>query len=332
MIVTIGCPRPALTMQLLAQALGTTSAVVGELVVVDEQATTRADFRSRGTTIHCIPSPFSRVLSIQHGYISTASSSSRLARSSKRGFRENVQAFGTYIRHQGRVPLEYCYKNIPVSIDIGEATSQTGTTDGIGERPSVSPMPDADGQLKEIAIPDPGGVLLDTLEQHKFTQRVVTGVYSISTGSASADHPTCYIRPLPIAVQDHRIPIPTFVFHNSSQHLQHTPDTTAWSRIGDRGGSSLAYGQWMHTALQTNHLLDVRLCSRSLQRLPTSMFNEAQVSLLAGSLESLQSNRVLDATTTQGDAKSNRADCWIEVREQAIQTIRKQDTTSSTVL
>ena len=59
----------------------------------------------------------------------------------------------------------------------------------------------------------------------------------------------------------------------------------------------------------------------------SSSFDEAQDSLLAGSLAELQSTHVVSegklvgADTVVGDPKIGRADCWIETRETVKQPV-----------
>lgn len=123
---------------------------------------------------------------------------------------------------------------------------------------------------------------------------------------------TMLIRPLPTASEDAILPSPSLIFHHQS------PEDISWIRehgfreakIG-YGGLGPGYGQVM---LLHKDLLgvDVRYCPRTEV---SSAFSEAQDSLLAGSLEELQSTNVL-ASTREGesDVRIGNGDCWVEVR------------------
>lgn len=140
-------------------------------------------------------------------------------------------------------------------------------------------------QLKEIAVP----VDIVTLQ---LPSSGVTGVYQCSSQLS--------IRPLPRAMHDRFLAVPTLVFHQSAD-FQISPE---WHPIG---ASSSRKGQLM----QYKHGLDVRLCKSTTRE---SMFCEAQESMLAGSLEELQSNHVLGSMSHQDDPRTNNMDCWVEVR------------------
>ena len=72
---------------------------------------------------------------------------------------------------------------------------------------------------------------------------------------------------------------------------------------------------WLQVMLLHKDLLglDVRYCPRTAV---SSAFAEAQDSLLAGSLEELQSTNVLVSRREEvkSDARVGNGDCWIEVR------------------
>jgi hypothetical protein len=59
--------------------------------------------------------------------------------------------------------------------------------------------------------------------------------------------------------------------------------------------------------------LDVRYCPRTAT---SSTFSEAQESLLAGSLDELQSTNILvsGAENVKSDDRIGNGDCWVEVR------------------
>ena len=69
--------------------------------------------------------------------------------------------------------------------------------------------------------------------------------------------------------------------------------------------------------------LDIRICqSTSEEWIPSSCFHEAQDSLLAGSLEELQSSHVVsegksggvELSSMKSDKNTGNSDCWVEVR------------------
>lgn len=148
------------------------------------------------------------------------------------------------------------------------------------------PVSEATGrpQLKEIALP------VDNISL-QLPSSGVTGVYQCSSQLA--------IRPLPRAMHDRFLTVPTLVFHQSSD-LKPGPE---WHPIGV---SSSRKGQLM----QYKQGLDVRLCQSTTRE---SMFCEAQESMLAGSLQELQSTRVL-GSKQEDDPNTNKMDCWVEVR------------------
>jgi hypothetical protein len=169
--------------------------------------------------------------------------------------------------------------------------------------------------LKEIVVPffdyaeyKDGSTILSKLASHAGTNRPAVGVYQWPTG------PTC-IRPLPTAAEDKRLPSPSFIFHSNSPEDEvalTTMDETGIRRapIGFSGG--MADGQIM---VLHEHLLglDVRYCHQTKVK---SAFSEAQESLLAGSLEELQSTNTLLAVGEQAkdDHRILNSDCWVEVR------------------
>ncbi|KAG7361249.1 hypothetical protein IV203_036349 [Nitzschia inconspicua] len=168
--------------------------------------------------------------------------------------------------------------------------------------------------FKEIVVPcfdyaeyKDGSTIMSRLAMAE-TTRPAVGVYEWP-GTSSC------IRPLPTAAEDQRLPPPSLIFHsepshsNDPMHLASNGVRTA--RIGYSGGG-INGGQTMilHPDLGG---LDVRLCSRTTV---SSSFAEAQDSLLAGSLEELQSTNVLLAGGEKAvdDHRSGKGDCWIELR------------------
>jgi hypothetical protein len=170
------------------------------------------------------------------------------------------------------------------------------------------------GCLKEIVIPAnderdrDGYTLLDQFSQASSRfGRPCTGLYQFKDASKLC------LRPLPAAEADRRLPPPSLVFHTDSvdriQELALTaatatvdvsssPDnSTATAKIGYNGTGK---GQIM---VQTGDWtgLDVRFCEATKY---SSMFAEAQTSLLAGGLPELQ----------HGNGETDNGDCWVEFR------------------
>ncbi len=148
----------------------------------------------------------------------------------------------------------------------------------------VSPSPKKP-QLKEIALP------VDSITL-QLPSSGVTGVLQCA--------PQLAIRPLPRAMHDRFLTVPTLVFHQSAD-IKPTAD---WHPIGV---TSSRKGQYM----QYKYGIDVRLCPSTIRE---SMFCEAQESMLAGSLQELQSTRVLESKSSDDDPRMNKMDCWVEVR------------------
>jgi hypothetical protein len=156
-----------------------------------------------------------------------------------------------------------------------------------------------DGVLKEVALPffDAGSSILDQLS---VLPRIVTGLYRLDNGLA--------LRPLPTSKADNSLPPASLVFHTVEPKDLSVDSQTIAAKIGFSGNQS-SKGQTMLRHADTRGL-DVRLCS-SLK--PTSMFCEAQESLLASSLAELQSDSVL-RSTGEVDPRTLKADCWVEFR------------------
>eukprot|EP00980_Cylindrotheca_fusiformis_P018943 scaffold6331_cov195-Cylindrotheca_fusiformis.AAC.7 len=174
-----------------------------------------------------------------------------------------------------------------------------------------SPKPDFQnletlGGLKEVAVPffdfaeyKDGSTFFSHFSE---ARRPVFGVYQWGDSGTR-------IRPLPTASEDRRLPPPSLIFHNKDlSQIKETAGVEV-AKIG-YGGNKI--GQLM---LQHEDLLglDIRLCSSADV---TSAFCEAQDSLLAGSLNELQSTNTLLAAGEEGkdDERIGEADCWVEVR------------------
>lgn len=164
------------------------------------------------------------------------------------------------------------------------------------------------GTLKEITIPyfdyasyKDGNTLASKIAASAMS-RTVVGVYRWP-GT------TTHVRPLPTAGEDQRLPPSSLVFQGDSLEGMESKQGVKVSKIGF-GGSKMGQYILMHPALEG---LDVRLCP---QTKISSSFCEAQDSLLAASLDELQSTNTLLAGGEQGkhDEKIGNADCWVEVR------------------
>jgi hypothetical protein len=209
--------------------------------------------------------------------------------------------------------------------------------------------------LKEIVIPldedessDDGVARSVRWDQLSRLSRPATGLYELPGSSLC-------LRPLSAGLYDRTLPPPSLIFHCESDpgpslaaqlSLGNDGDSpqqrVTLRRIGHAGGGgshkdlvALRHGQYR---LESDDLsgLDVRLCGSEAYQ---SMFCEAHESLLAGSLEQLQSLDVLGAgrrwrglpvensAMTSHHSKENRgtlddeidprtvsSDCWIEFR------------------
>mmetsp|Transcript_96 Transcript_96/g.203 ORF Transcript_96/g.203 Transcript_96/m.203 type:complete len:408 (-) Transcript_96:1403-2626(-) len=168
--------------------------------------------------------------------------------------------------------------------------------------------------LKEIVVPffdsavyQDGSTILSKLANAE-TLRPTVGVYHWPGSSMC-------IRPLPTAAQDQRLPPPSLIFHHESPDevtLAAKKETFRTARIGFSGGMNDGQIMILHQDLLG---LDIRYCR---QTIVSSAFSEAQESLLAGSLEELQSTQTLVAKGEEGskenDDRIGKGDCWVEVR------------------
>lgn len=185
-------------------------------------------------------------------------------------------------------------------LDFPEEESFGGDTDGKGVT-----------GLKEVVVPffdyaqyNDGSTLLSRMSKAKFSRPTV-GVYQWP-GSAT------HIRPLPMAAEDQQLPPPSLIFHSVSP--KHTEDVASkagvhLAKIG-YGGSSVGQKMLIHPDL---HGLDIRCCTQDTF---SSSFAEAQESLLAASIDELQSTNTLLAGGESGedDERIGNGDCWVEFR------------------
>jgi len=140
-------------------------------------------------------------------------------------------------------------------------------------------------------------------------------------------NPGLIFRPLPAATEDMRLPPPSLVFQcRSLTETQAFLEGTLGGRTakigwrGDGAGGSLMV---FHPALSG---IDIRISSGNENGdwILSSYFDEAQESLLAGSLDELQSAHVVSEGASKSDTqnelilerdnKIGNADCWVEVR------------------
>ncbi|KAL9181369.1 hypothetical protein ACHAXT_010174 [Thalassiosira profunda] len=117
-----------------------------------------------------------------------------------------------------------------------------------------------------------------------------------ATAHNATDNPGLIFRPLPAAQEDLRLSPPSLVFQSKSlDESQELIERT----LGGRTICETAGEEWVLS----------------------SSFDEAQDSLLAGSLAELQSTHVVSegkrggTDTVAGDPKIGHADCWIETRQ-----------------
>ncbi|CAJ1904744.1 unnamed protein product [Cylindrotheca closterium] len=162
--------------------------------------------------------------------------------------------------------------------------------------------------LKEVVVPffdyaeyADGSTILSRLSG---AQRPAVGVYQLGQRSIR-------VRPLPTASEDRSLPPPTLIFHcDDLEAVDTTKEGTRTGKIGFSGSSRIGQLMVQHEDLLG---LDIRFCSSEKVK---SAFDEAQESLLAGSLDELQSANTLLAggETSKDDDKIGVADCWVEVR------------------
>jgi len=184
---------------------------------------------------------------------------------------------------------------------------------GIPRRESKSSIyPTSSPFLKEVVVPHfdyaayiDGSTLISKLSIAT-TNRPAVGVFEWPNSK------TC-IRPLPTAAEDQSLPSPSLIFHCKSPEDAFKIREYGFreARIG-YGGLGPDHGQVMllHEDLIG---LDIRYCPRTTI---SSTFSEAQESLLAGSLDELQSTNILvsGGENAKTDKRIGHGDCWVEVR------------------
>jgi hypothetical protein len=217
-------------------------------------------------------------------------------------------------RSSTKTKLPNSHERLPI-LDIQDTLIQN---DSIGvvsnvDLPEAPSAPHWDiGDLKEIVVPTywsdtyshNNATLLSTLSNTCQLRRPVTGLYQLSPFSKLC------IRPLPMAQEDRRVLTPTLVFHCDDHGMDQLQSlSTDVVKIGYTGQNR--NGQLMiPNILSNSNSLNVRLCSTPNR---SSMFAEAQDSLLASSIHELQSQDVL-ASSPVPDPRTNQTDCWVEFR------------------
>lgn len=178
------------------------------------------------------------------------------------------------------------------------------------------------GVLKEVALPffPEYSTVQKELSSSRLFSRPLPGLYQyndkVKTNSASTG---LIIRPIPAATEDLRLPPPSLIFHCSSldnaKEIVERELGGKTEKIGWRGATHRGNLIASHPSISG---LDVRI---SEDWALSSSFDEAEQSVLAGSLDELQSSHVMSEgkhngsdNTITADSKVNNSDCWVEVR------------------
>ena len=190
------------------------------------------------------------------------------------------------------------------------------------------------GKLRELVLPffPEESSLQSTLSKSSLA-RPLPGLYQCSA-VASTDESKNTIannglifRPLPAAEEDLTLSKPSLVFQ--CQHL-----TDSQKLIEEKGGKTHKIGWRGHGklgSLMVQHPslsgLGIRLVQSTTDGwMPTAAFDESTESLLAGSLDELQSSHVNSDGNVSDDSlvkdeKIGNGDCWIEVRSNVQQPL-----------
>jgi hypothetical protein len=183
-------------------------------------------------------------------------------------------------------------------------------------------------KLREIVIPFddestyPNGLTLLQSLSNSALPRPKTGLFQWTSTSKLSANGGFTIRPLPIAKVDLNVPSPSIIFQCESLD-QVQSEFSRHAILNKVGFNSMTSGQLMvnHHNLQG---IDLRYCqSKEL----SSIFQEAQESLMAGSLDDLQNVNVMvkggnpqsvgenpAASPTRVDSMNGLGDCWVEFR------------------
>mmetsp|Transcript_11440 Transcript_11440/g.28191 ORF Transcript_11440/g.28191 Transcript_11440/m.28191 type:complete len:504 (+) Transcript_11440:227-1738(+) len=190
------------------------------------------------------------------------------------------------------------------------------------------------GKLRELALPFfPEVLSLQAKLSKSSLLRPLPGLYQCSVGLSGKEdtqkknttaNTGLIFRPLPAAQEDLRLSHPSLVFQCDSlaevQKLVEGKLGGETFKIGWRGHGQLGSLMVSHPSILG---LDIRICEvAGSEWILSSSFDEAQESLLAGSLAELQSTHVvteggsggIKASSIKGDTKNGNGDCWVEFR------------------
>jgi len=220
----------------------------------------------------------------------------------------------------------------PLSSNLASLKHSNEDTSPIIRSESLSEKHDHAGKLRELAMPFfPGVSSLQTKLSKSSLSRPLPGLYQCSVGSKGTksatkrnvtNDPGLIFRPLPAAQEDLRLSPPSLVFQCESlegaQKLVEGKLGGRIEKIGWRGHGQSGSLIVTHPSIIG---LDIRICEAPGNEWKLEgMFAEAQESLLAGSLEELQSTHVVsegkgdNTSTVKRDTKTLNADCWVEFR------------------
>ena len=195
------------------------------------------------------------------------------------------------------------------------------------------------GKLRELVLPFfPLPFFLEESSlQSKLSKsslaRPLPGLYQCSVDSTDDGTDTMVnngliFRPLPAAEEDLTLSQPSLVFQcqrlTDSQKLIEQKLGGTTHKIGWKGHGKLGSLMVRHPSLSG---LDIRLVqSVTDDWIPTASFDESTESLLAGSLDDLQSSHVVSDGNVTGDSlvkdeKIGNGDCWIEMRSNVTQPL-----------
>ena len=185
------------------------------------------------------------------------------------------------------------------------------------------------GKLREIVLPFfPNDSYLQSKLSKSSLVRPLPGLYQCSAVASTndgtdtmANNNGLIFRPLPAAEEDLTLSKPSLVFQcqhlTGSQKLIEQKLGGTTYKIGWKGDDKLGSLMVRHPSLSG---LDIRLVqSVTDDWIPNASFDECTESLLAGSLDDLQSSHVASDGNVTGDSlvkdeKIGNGDCWIELR------------------
>lgn len=177
---------------------------------------------------------------------------------------------------------------------------------------TIPPVASSSIGLKEVAIPFyvdssyPNGMTLQSTLSESILSRPGVGLYQWPSSSL-------VIRPLPAAFEDRNLAPQSLIFKCESLDKA-IEDMEKHGAVGAKiGYSGTGKGQLVVRHPDLLPGMEVRFCENTSH---SSVFAEAQESLLAGSLGGLQNRNVLLEGGTKGvdDHRIGVGDCWIEFR------------------